>query len=143
MADIVDKDHGFNALQKLLASMSTKSVYAGLPGDVDSDIIVAATANEFGTRDIPERSTFRAVADTRGEEILDLSEDLAGRIVDGDMDGEQALGLMGEFVVGLIKTAIVDLRDPPNAASTIAAKGSSNPLIDSGRTRASVTWEIR
>lgn len=52
----------------------------------------------------------------------------------------EAAGLLAE---ASIKKAIVDLQDPPNAESTIAAKESSNPLIDTGHLVQSVTYVVR
>lgn len=42
-----------------------------------------------------------------------------------------------------IRNAITDLDDPPNSPATIAKKKSSNPLIDDGHMRRSVTWIVR
>ena len=52
------------------------------------------------------------------------------------------LGL-GEKVVADVQRKIVALKDPPNAPSTIAKKGSANPLIDTGRLRQSIDFEVR
>ena len=49
------------------------------------------------------------------------------------------VGLVGQ---GIIQRQIVLLREPPNAPSTIENKGSSNPLINLGFMRQSVTWKI-
>jgi hypothetical protein len=40
-----------------------------------------------------------------------------------------------------VRKAIRDLDSPPNAESTIKAKGSSNPLIDTGQMINSIRWE--
>lgn len=55
---------------------------------------------------------------------------------------EQALNKVGVVAVGKVQKYMTDLRSPPNAASTIKKKGSSNPLIDNGHLRASVTYKI-
>jgi len=55
---------------------------------------------------------------------------------------EQALNKVGVVAVGKVQKYMTDLRTPPNAASTIKKKGSSNPLIDSGALRQSVTYKI-
>ena len=38
--------------------------------------------------------------------------------------------------------AITEIKNPPNAAGTISAKGSANPLMDTGLMRQSVTWAV-
>ena len=42
-----------------------------------------------------------------------------------------------------IAREITNLKEPPNAESTILKKGSSNPLIDTGDMRKSVKWKLR
>lgn len=54
----------------------------------------------------------------------------------------QALNKVGVVAVGKVQKYMTDLRTPPNAPSTIKKKGSSNPLIDSGALRQSVTYKI-
>lgn len=49
----------------------------------------------------------------------------------------------GQVAQAEIQQAIIELDDPPNAPSTIAAKGSGNPLIDTGHMKDSVTYVIR
>lgn len=53
-----------------------------------------------------------------------------------------ALNRVGVVAVGMVQKYMTDLRTPPNAPSTIKKKGSSNPLIDSGALRQSVTYKI-
>ena len=55
---------------------------------------------------------------------------------------EQALGLVGSFVASLISKKIVDIKSPPNSPKTIEDKKSSNPLIDTGQLKNSITWEV-
>ncbi len=49
---------------------------------------------------------------------------------------------MGAFAAGGVQTYMTELKTPPNSAYTIEQKGSSNPLIDTGALRASITWKI-
>jgi phage gpG-like protein len=46
---------------------------------------------------------------------------------------------VGILAAGAAQQYITDLKTPPNSPYTIAKKGSDNPLIDTGRMRASVT----
>ena len=103
---------------------------------------VAAVAawNEFGTETIPERPFFR--------NALAESERSVGRILQGGLDtkkmvvGEQLTGRVGAHVQGMIRDSITALKEPPNAPSTVRAKGSSDPLLDTGTLRNSVAWEV-
>ena len=55
---------------------------------------------------------------------------------------DTALNQVGLVAVGNVQKYMTELRTPPNAASTIKKKKSSNPLIDSGALRQSVTYKI-
>ena len=55
---------------------------------------------------------------------------------------DMVLDRVGIIATGKVQQYMTDLKTPPNAPSTIAKKGSSNPLIDSGAMRASVTYSV-
>ena len=103
---------------------------------------VAAVAawNEFGTETIPERPFFR--------NALAESERSVGRVLQAGLDtkkmvvDEQLAGRVGAHVQGQIQESITALKEPPNAPSTVRAKGSSDPLMDTGTLRNSVSWEV-
>lgn len=59
-----------------------------------------------------------------------------------DMDGHKALDIVGEKIVGQMQGEITALTDPPNAPATIAAKGSSKPLVDTGHLLRSIASEV-
>lgn len=82
---------------------------------------------------IPARSYIRAAIDNNADEILDFATEQARRISRGEIDKRTALDLIGLKIKSLIQLTMVELRDPPNAPSTIRRKGSSNPLIDKSR----------
>ena len=102
--------------------------------------------NEFGTQTstggqhTPERPYFR-------QSIVEMKKDLPGvakKVIDPktmEVD-DHAANSIGAYAQGVIQTRIRDLRSPPNAPYTIAKKGSSNPLIDKGKMRQSVTWVV-
>jgi hypothetical protein len=71
------------------------------------------------------------------------SEEVAELISKGDLDVEKFLSLEGEKAKAAIQEAITELKEPPNAPSTIKRKHSDNPLIDSGNMRQSVTYSVR
>ncbi|QKN86312.1 neck protein [Yersinia phage vB_YenM_636] len=60
----------------------------------------------------------------------------------GKANVRQLMGRLGQVVEADVKNAIVSLRTPPNAESTIKQKGSSNPLIDTGQMVNEVRWEF-
>jgi hypothetical protein len=118
------------------------------PGS-DATIAEIAAYNEFGTRDsnndelIPERPFLRT---TIKEELhpvyLPLMEELLQLVLNGKISEAQAVGLLGEKAVADVKNKIDAISEPPNAQSTIDKKrGSTNPLVDSGLMKQSVSWE--
>ena len=73
------------------------------------------------------------------------TEKILKTIQDGLEDGltlDQINERVGLVASGEVKKYMTELKTPPNAASTIRQKGSSNPLIDSGAMRASVNYKV-
>ncbi len=110
-------------------------------GDKRGTPVAAVAAwNEFGTETIPERPFFRnALAESeRGvSNILAKGIDTKKMVVD-----EHLAGRVGEYVQGKIRDSITALKEPPNAPETVRRKGSSDPLLDTGTLRNSVSWEV-
>ena len=59
------------------------------------------------------------------------------------VSAEQVLKDIGIFQKDLIQDKIKEGDFAPNAESTVRKKGSSKPLIDTGRMRQSVNYQIR
>lgn len=55
---------------------------------------------------------------------------------------DQTLEIIGNIAVGKVQEFMTELDSPPNAPSTIAQKGSDNPLIHTGALRQSVTYAV-
>lgn len=97
-----------------------------------------ARYNEFGTATIPARPFMTNTIlknknkwKTKFTNILQQNNDL-----------EASLNALAVIIKGDIQREITDLREPPNSAKTIKAKGSSNPLIDTGLMRRSVDFVV-
>lgn len=97
--------------------------------------------HEFGSRDgiIPERSWIRSWVDKNKGKLKAFVDDLYKKIVDGKMNTKIAMNKIGEYVSAGLKESITNLRTPPLKLATIKRKKSSNPLIDTGRARNSIT----
>lgn len=137
------KDDIVKALQEL---MTGKFVTVGIHEDTgmhEDDGITNAQLGavmEFGTNNgnIPARPWLTPGVSSGNEEYIKI-------IADGLEDGqqpEQLLEMVGLVAVAKVQQYMVDLRSPPNAPQTIARKGSSNPLIDTGALRQSVTHKV-
>lgn len=77
--------------------------------------------------------------------VQSASQAIIEEIQDGlesDKPMDTILEAIGVVASGAVKVYMTELKAPPNAASTIRKKGSSNPLIDTGAMRASVNHKV-
>ncbi|AUR82861.1 neck protein [Vibrio phage 1.029.O._10N.261.55.A7] len=145
---------GGNKIAEIIAELKRKfrdapTVMVGVPksaGNYDDGVHIAtiAATNEFGSADgrIPERSAIRNGANNSIQGIKNLYEKMMPEVIDKDLDIVTIQRLVGELVVGNIVQVISEGVAPANALSTIKAKGSSTPLIDSGTYRQSITYVL-
>ena len=94
--------------------------------------------NEYGTTLSPPRPFFRNAIKDNFKEWLELFRETQFKT----KDMFKSLSIVGTIAKDDIATSITDLTSPPNAQYTIDKKGSSNPLIDTGLMRNSVSYEI-
>lgn len=158
MAIVEDRDMGWNQVVASIGDLKELGVLVGIQqedGDQESEdgatLAQYASANEFGGKNPetgrldhpPQRSYLRSTTDENEQKYDKALGKQIGRVIDGTLPAKQALGIVGEQAVGDVKRKIRTLRTPPNAESTIAAKGSSNPLIGvPGRLRASIKKKV-
>lgn len=140
---VIDRDKGLNRILKLPKDLSKPYVEVGILSDENEDLKTYASANEFGTDTIPERSFIRTTMDESHSKILQVRDKAIRSAVLRGASPEDALSVIGAFVETLIKQKITDVSEPPNAPSTIAKKGSANPLVDTGRMRSAVSHRVR
>lgn len=97
-----------------------------------------AKTQEYGTLKIPARPFFRNAIQKNQAKWFNFfkSQFLANQ------DLELTLNQAGEIARGDIVNSIMQTNTPPNAESTIKAKGSSKPLVDTGFMRSSVTFKV-
>lgn len=121
-----------------------ETVKVGFPYEKsESGIINRAIFNEFGTsRGVPERPFFRNAMKENKSAYKSLMRFEAKKIMQGQSDMRRALERLGLVAQGHIQQSIVGMRSPANSPVTVAAKGSSNPLIDTGEMRQSVTYVV-
>lgn len=130
------------------------TVKVGFPaGKVSGDILNRAAWNHFGTRGgasgggwggpIPARPfLLQAMRQNKGKYRAALKGS-AAQILVGSTDTRSFLAKLGTDAQGDVQEAITNLSSPPNSPVTVALKGSSNPLIDSGAMRGAVTYEVK
>jgi hypothetical protein len=108
---------------------------AGLTDDGDLTMAQLGAVLHFGTQTIPARPWLDVGVKSGTQDYLEVIQNHSDDI-------DNALEIIGQIAVGKVQQYMTDLQDPPNAPSTIAKKGSSNPLIDTGALRQSVTYSI-
>ena len=128
-------------------------VKVGFPaGEVATDIVDRAIWNHYGTAGgasgggwggpIPARPFLLNAIRKNRSKYLSMLKSFGMKVLTGEMSLDAALSQLGIAAQGDVQQEITDLKDPPNSPVTIALKGSSNPLIDSGEMRAKVTWKV-
>lgn len=107
-----------------------------------ADMAEIAMFNELGTSTSPPRPFLRMTVDENKDKINQFVETQTKRIAQG-ASAEQCLKQMGAFGVSLVQEKIGNGTFEPNAESTVKAKGSDKPLIDTGQMRQSVHYVIK
>lgn len=141
--DVKDIDLGWKKIKKELHLINKSFTKIGIQSTAGTEedgatIAMVGLYNEFGTKDIPARPFMRSSFEENKKQIEKIKASQYAKILAGKQTVKKALGLIGEFMVGKVKLKITSLRTPKNADSTIRIKKSSNPLIDTGRMRASI-----
>ncbi|BAN16833.1 tail completion or Neck1 protein [Edwardsiella phage PEi21] len=87
---------------------------------------------------IPARPWLEPGVQSKSNEYVTIIERGASR----DESTTSILEKVGVTAQAAVRMFMTELQDPPNAKSTIRKKGSSNPLIDTGALRQSVTYVV-
>lgn len=140
---VKDVDKGY---AKMLANLDATGKIAitvgihseeGAGDDGGRSIIDIAEANEFGIG-VPARPFVSGWADeVQGEAVGRMRDESAAALKAGMSPAKRLDGLAQEWA-GEMQGRISAGIDPPNAPATIAKKGSSTPLIDTGILRSSI-----
>lgn len=119
-----------------------KKVRVGFPASkTNQEIVNRAIFNNFGTINTPERPFMSNAFDDNRSKYIEALKVSAPKIMRGEVEVGQVAAKLGTVFADDIRQEIVDLDTPPNAPSTIKQKGSSNPLIDTGQMKNSVTYQ--
>lgn len=160
MNTVTDIDRGWAKVVAAANSMENLAVYVGVHSDAVVDtskqttrvakgrprktgqtITVAeyASKNEYGIG-VPKRPFMRVSFDNNQAKYQRVIDRLSPQITDGKITVRKALELLGQTCKSEIQKTIVDAKNwaQPNSPAWIAEKGSSSPLIDTGRMRQSI-----
>jgi hypothetical protein len=135
---LVDRDLGMKSLASRMRAMSKSYTKVGIQAgskesDGVTDLVTVAAANEYGTDTIPERSFMRSTFDENREKIAQITKAENSAVLAGRKGIRESLAQIGEYFQGLVQAKIHSHPAPENAPATIAKKGSSGTLVDSGQ----------
>lgn len=116
------------------------STYPDTKGKRGLHVATVAFWNEFGTVRSPPRPFFRRMIAAKSPRWGSKMAQVAKA---ANYDANATLARMGESIQGQLVQSINDLVSPPLAASTIARKGFSKPLIDTGVMVRGTGYEVR
>lgn len=164
---IIHDESNVKEFLKMLEELSSTHLEIGIFGDSGGDILMIANVNEFGCRikvtdkmrsylhvigihlkkdtkeiNIPERSFVRGSYDENKNKIIDNADKLLEKVINLELPVSVFFDALGEYIVGLVQEYMTDLKSPPNHPTTIVNKKSSNPLINTGRLRQSITYKV-
>ncbi|MFJ7891301.1 hypothetical protein ACIQYL_25050 [Lysinibacillus xylanilyticus] len=135
-------------LKKALRELNSYVVEVGIFGD--EEYVMIARVHEFGMTirtkkaniNIPERSFMRTAFDEKQNAWTKFVKKQLPLVLDSKLDVHTLCERLGALMVGDIQKKLTDIKSPANAPSTIAQKGSSNPLIDSAGLRSRITYRV-
>ena len=154
-------------LIKVLRDLERMHVEVGIFGENDSQILIIAGVHEFGAKiqvtpkmrnflhsigihlrketeaiNIPERSFIRAGFDENVSKIQQQAEILIDDVLSLKIGAKAFYEALGGAVVSMFQDYLTEISSPPLSSVTIERKGSSNPLIDTGRLRQAITYRV-
>lgn len=140
---------GFQGVARLadrMRRLADARVLVGVPkGKETADgesLALRAARVEFGAGNSPERPFLRGGIRAATPKLKAQAAGLAKAVADDRMAPDTAAELLGASAAGEVKQYMTGPHFVPNAPSTIAKKGSSQPTIDSGQLRQAVTHTV-
>lgn len=150
---IRDIDKGWKERRKRLESAKKRRVTVGVhekdadkrkvEGHGEVNNVDIGTWAEYGSATEPSRSWLRSTIDTNKNKYGEMLRSLAIQIIDGKQTPQKAMAILGEAAKADMIATINAGIPPPNAPETIARKGSSKPLIDTGSFKQSINYVVK
>lgn len=142
-----------NNIPQIIQSLKELRKYeieVGIFGGQGAEYVMIAAVHEFGVTIrkgsgsivIPERSFLRSTFDEKQDEWVKFVKKQMEHLLNLRINARTLCERLGAKMVADIQEKLTDLDTPPNAPATIAQKGSSNPLIDSGGLRMRITYKV-
>lgn len=135
-------DAVWRKLYNLVQKADGASVNVGVP---PGELAEIGLIHEFGApgANIPERSFIRSTMRKKRPQLIAMQARLAAMILAGKITPAQAMEMLGANVAYAIKETIHAGDFAPLAPSTVKAKGSSEPLVETGSLVDAITWTVK
>ena len=137
------RDLGYDKIMRELETLDSTVVEVGIQSGAEGDVIERAFYNEYGTESIPERSFIRSSFDENRKDLDNAIDRLWSDVKAGKATARGAADILGNRHEAQIKAKIEKGPFVANSPATIAAKGSSTPLINTGEMKNSVKYEVK
>lgn len=145
-----DVDNGFKNIKKELEKLQKSKLIIYIDDKASYEngtkVDFVAMLMEYGSDEFevnyPARPFWRSTFDSNYERYSKRFEKLLNKIIAGEYTAEKTLSELGRFVVRTVREMIMEGTYAPLAESTIRAKGSSQPLIDTKLLYRSVKYKI-
>jgi hypothetical protein len=143
-----DRDLGWDDFMVKLANMDGLRLEVGIFGQGKEEIVLYASANEFGApkAEIPERPAWRAAFDENIDKYVVMFTAVAELVLYGQATWHQGLEEIGQMIVEDIRASIIAWNRPPNEDSTLDSKRrlgqGDNPLVASGAMLEAISYRI-
>lgn len=124
-------------------SMVKVGIPSGSSTEDGTPLALVAAVHEFGSPEVnvPERPFLRNTIKGNQRKYVQLNKRNIIRVLEGRATLQQALGVLGEVAKGDVQTFIAN-NSYTLKPITIARKGSSRALVDTGNMRGSITWQL-
>lgn len=147
---IISRNNNIPRVIQSLKDLKKYDIEVGIFGSSDAEYVMIAGVQEFGITIrkergsivIPERSFLRSTFDDKNNEWFTFLKKQLEHVINGRINSQILCERLGAKMVGDIQEKLTDINSPPNAPATIAKKGSSNPLIDTGGLRQRITYKV-
>lgn len=146
--EVIDKDLGWKEIVKKTQQLNGKVIKAGVLETAGSyakgqSIAEVATYNEYGTRRIPSRPFIAIATDENKGWSAEVKTNIAKAMTPGSSLSD-ALESIGKRMKTDIRKVIGDKgKLARNAPATIARKGHDLPLIDTGKLKDTIDFEVK
>lgn len=110
------------------------------------NVVEVGAIHEYGEGNMPQRSFLRTPFIIKADSIRETMRTQSRKVLNGEIDAETFGNRAGLFLQNICQNAFPTGgygQWAPNTEETIAIKGSSVPLTDSGLLKGSITYELR